>query len=77
MNYRIAITQRVMSFEYDHWRYSVVDEIPPFEKRKQAEKYAADLNRREKRIDRDRFNWYYSVIENVEENNGLRSTTRT
>ena len=64
--YRIAVTRKVVSFEFDHWIYKVVKEIPPFKTRGLAEVKAARMNEAEKRIDHDPWNWYYSVIEDNE-----------
>lgn len=66
MQYRIAIKQKVMSFNYDHWNYALLDGSPSFNKKASAEYYAQQLNKRDKRVAGDRFDWYYSVIEHNE-----------
>lgn len=63
MRYGIATKQRVMSFDFDHWKYSLVDDIPTFKSKIVAEQKAKIMNEREKRVVNDRFDWYYAVIE--------------
>ena len=63
MKYAVSQTQKVMSFEYDHWKYNVLEEVPPFNKKAHAQAYADTKNREENRVEGDPFNWYYSVIE--------------
>ena len=62
MKYAVSQTQKVMSFEYDHWKYNVLEDVPAFNKKAEAQEYADARNQKENRVEGDSFSWYYSVV---------------
>ena len=64
--YSISYTRKVMSFNYDAWKHDPKPSLGTYKKKHNAQRIADEMNQLEKCVEGDRFNGYYSVVEEKE-----------